>query len=249
LVLLVVIVATVLCWMPCKCGSTTHSRTNHSQCPLNKTRNKDIEEGSDSDGDDNGGVASGGGGGGDETTALDTLKSVCNSVVSASTYAIRSCISFSAPCFDICLARKTDQDMGVFSLKGTYRCKVVSVYDGDTVTIVLFNYCGYEKHKLRMLGYDSPEMKPLKTLPNREEEIRKAKEAKAFLEDLVLDKIVLFESSGYDKYGRLLGKLLLPKCAGLGTPVDVNQLVVDKGHGYPYFGGTKKTSSEVATSV
>lgn len=144
-------------------------------------------------------------------------------------------------CFNPCLSYQTNE-LPLYKLKGNFRCKVVDVYDGDTVTIVLFNKFGFEKHKLRMYGYDSPEMKPKRDLPNREEEIKKAKEAKKYLSDLVLNKIVKFESMGYDKYGRLLGKLyILNYC----SEQEINQLMVDLGYGYPYFGGTKKTPNNI----
>jgi endonuclease YncB( thermonuclease family) len=127
--------------------------------------------------------------------------------------------------------------MPLYKLEGNFLCKVVDVYDGDTVTIILYNKFGYEKHKLRMYGYDSPELRPSRDLPNRLEEIIKAKKAKMFLSDLVLNKIVKFESMGYDKYGRLLGKLyIINYCA----EEDINQLMIDSGHGYKYYGGTKK---------
>ena len=136
---------------------------------------------------------------------------------------------------DICLGRQTN-DLPLYELVGNYRCKVVDVYDGDTVTIVLYNKFSYEKHKLRMYGYDSPEMKPRLDKENRDDEIRKAKLAKEFLKDLLLNKIVEFESMGYDKYGRLLGKLYIINYC---DKQEVNMLMIDKGHGYAYFGGTK----------
>ena len=139
-------------------------------------------------------------------------------------------------CCDPCLSRQTN-NLELYKLKGNFRCKVVDVYDGDTVTIVLYNKLGYEKHKLRMYGYDSPEMKPRLNSPNREEEIKKAKAAKQYLSDLVLNKIVKFESMGYDKYGRLLGKLYI---LNICSEQELNQLMIDLGHGYPYHGGTKK---------
>ena len=139
---------------------------------------------------------------------------------------------------DCCLKYKTN-DIELYKLKGNYRAKVVDVYDGDTITIVIFNKCGFEKHKLRMYGYDSPEMKPKLDVPNREQEIIKAKAAKRYLSDIVLNNIVEFESMGFDKYGRLLGKIYkLDYC----SKVDLNQLMIDNGHGYPYFGGTKQTN-------
>ena len=85
-------------------------------------------------------------------------------------------------------------------------------------------------------------MKPKRDLPNRDQEIKKAKDAKQYLSDLVLNKIVKFESMGYDKYGRLLGKLYILNCC---SEQEINQLMIDLGHGYPYFGGTKQTPNNI----
>lgn len=136
-----------------------------------------------------------------------------------------------------CLKKQTN-DLELYKLKGNFRCKVVDVYDGDTVTIVIYNKFGFEKHKLRMYGYDSPEIKPKLNLPNREQEIEKAKKAKKYLSDLVLNKIFKFESMGYDKYGRLLGKLYIINLCS--DNIEINQLMIDSNYGYPYYGGTKK---------
>ena len=144
-------------------------------------------------------------------------------------------------CCHICLNKQTTE-LELYKLKGNFRCKVVDVYDGDTVTIVLYNKFGYEKHKLRMFGYDSPEMKPRLNIANRDNEIKKAKQAKQYLSNIVLNKIVIFESMGYDKYGRLLGKLFV-------KGQEINQLMVNSGHGYPYYGGTKKAKKLKNTST
>ena len=64
----------------------------------------------------------------------------------------------------------------------TSQVYVVSVYDGDTFTIATYNYMNTEKQivriKCRMLGIDTPEMKPPKNQPDRIDEIAKAKESK-----------------------------------------------------------------------
>ena len=84
-------------------------------------------------------------------------------------------------CFEsFLLSCVSDKNMGVYKLKGNYLVKVVDVYDGDTITVILINKCGYEKHKLRMYGYDSPEIKPLKNKKNRDTEIKNALKAKHF---------------------------------------------------------------------
>jgi endonuclease YncB( thermonuclease family) len=127
-----------------------------------------------------------------------------------------------------------------YKLTGEFDCKVVDVYDGDTVTIVVCVKGGMEQHKLRMLGYDSPEIRPLKSIDNRDEHIASAKRSKAFLYDLVINKHCIFESKpgDKDKYGRLLGNLYTTK-NGI-KDRHVNQIMVDSGHGYSYYGGAKR---------
>jgi len=135
------------------------------------------------------------------------------------------------------LLKEQTNDLPLYSLKGSYCCKVVDVYDGDTVTIILINRGQFEKYKLRMYGYDSPEMKPLKSITNREEIKNKAKIAKDFLSILVLNKICEFKSMGNDKYGRLLGNLYIKIND---NNICINELMIKTNHGYPYTGGTKK---------
>ena len=141
---------------------------------------------------------------------------------------------------DYCLKRQTNK-IPIYSLKGHFRCKVVDVYDGDTVTIVLYVNGEYQKHKLRMYGYDSPEMHPRKNIINRDYVIQKATLAKDFMKDLVLDKICIFESMGYDKYGRLLGNLYLSELYMKGKCV--NFIMLENKHGYEYSGGTKRKNT------
>lgn len=121
----------------------------------------------------------------------------------------------------------------IYKIVGRYNAKVVDVYDGDTITVSIINNFTIQKHKLRMLGYDSPEMKPRLNIPNRAEEIEKAKQAKNFLNNLILNKVVLADINGFDKYGRLLGTIFY-------DTKNINQVMLDNGHGYVYNGGTKR---------
>ena len=121
----------------------------------------------------------------------------------------------------------------IYKIVGRYNAKVVDVYDGDTITVSIINNFTIQKHKLRMLGYDSPEMKPRLNIPNRAEEIEKAKQAKNFLSNLILHKVVLADINGFDKYGRLLGTIFH-------DTKNINQVMLDNGHGYVYNGGTKR---------
>jgi len=95
-----------------------------------------------------------------------------------------------------------------FSFEGLKLNVFVShIYDGDTVHIVFYNN-GYYKLHARLDGYDSPEMKPLKTAENRDEIIKSAHAAKNALE-LLLNRgqypfMVWAELGKFDKYGRVL---------------------------------------------
>ena len=63
-------------------------------------------------------------------------------------------------------------DIPLMSLIGiTTIGKVVEMYDGDTCKIVLMNNNKLEKYNCRLLGLDTPEMKPPLTKENRDIEI------------------------------------------------------------------------------
>lgn len=125
-----------------------------------------------------------------------------------------------------------------FSLKGnSFIAKVCNVYDGDTCT-VLFSYRNeFIKYKCRMMGYDSPELKPLLSKPNRVEEITLAKNARSRFTELVEKSptgLVRIECFEFDKYGRLL--------ADMYNNVDIesiNSIMIREGHGKSYFGKKK----------
>ena len=122
--------------------------------------------------------------------------------------------------------------------------KVVNIYDGDTCKIV----CNYPiKSKLtrfpcRMYGYDSPEMKPLKSVVNRDAEIAAAKQAKEHFCNILSEtsEKVWIYSRGLDKYGRLLADLYKTKQDAINRKNSINDRMVNDGHGTPYFGGTKE---------
>ncbi len=150
-----------------------------------------------------------------------------------------------------------------FSLAGrTLQGKVVACYDGDTFHAVLQTDFGLWKFACRMAGYDTPEMKPPKTKPDRDVEKARAVRAKqALLSHLVdgvgptgslanaeLDAAVAknrrtipIMCKEFDKYGRLLVEVMLE---GVGS---VNEWMVREGFGYAYDGGTKDTTFATRT--
>ena len=143
---------------------------------------------------------------------------------------------------NICSILKTcDKKTKKFSLKGiTKLCKVVSVYDGDTCNVVFDHNGVINRWNVRMNGYDTPEMRPSKKLPNRDEIKKKAIESRDFLKSLVFNEnqLVYIKCSEFDKYGRLLGDLFINE----NDDESVNSLMIKNGHGYEYHGGTKKVS-------
>jgi endonuclease YncB( thermonuclease family) len=125
-----------------------------------------------------------------------------------------------------------------FDLKGeVHLAKVVDCYDGDTVQCVFFHNGKFQKFRIRMFGYDTPEMRPSKKIPEniRNDIKNKALLAKQRLKELVLDKIVVIECLGFDKYGRLLANIKINE----DDSETVNKIMIQEGHGREYFGGSK----------
>ena len=116
----------------------------------------------------------------------------------------------------------------MFSFDGikTY-AKIYNVYDGDTVKII-FEFQGKMiKYSCRIYGIDTPEIRT----KNKEEKI-KGFAARDFLSDLILNKILQVHLMKFDKYGRLLIKILY-------NNQDISNIMIQQGHAKPYFGGTK----------
>jgi endonuclease YncB( thermonuclease family) len=121
-----------------------------------------------------------------------------------------------------------------FTLKGTTKkCKVIDVYDGDTVTLA-FSFSGnFYKKRCRISGVDCPEIRT-KNLKEKEYGLK----AKEFTTTLLLNKLVIVSFVGDDKYGRLLGKLYV-------DGKDVADIIIISGNGYAYDGGKKTKFEEV----
>lgn len=117
--------------------------------------------------------------------------------------------------------------------------KVVKCYDGDTVHCCFKHNGAYYKFNIRMHGYDSPELRPRKSIPKdkREQIINSAIKARDRLKELVLNKNIILLCKGLDKYGRILGIIKL----NINDEKSVNDLMIEEGLGYKYNGGTKRT--------
>jgi endonuclease YncB( thermonuclease family) len=125
----------------------------------------------------------------------------------------------------------------LFTMKGKEMyCRVISVYDGDTVDIVFYENDVPKHYKFRLYGVDTPEMKPPKNCENREEIIQSAIRAKEYLSGLILDKTVWIEFHNEEKYGRLMGTIYKNKS----KLVNINRLLIQNGYGKEYYGGKKE---------
>lgn len=125
-----------------------------------------------------------------------------------------------------------------------------AVYDGDTIKSGTYELdFGWGKKwnpgiGIRLYGIDTPEMRPRKagrTQESLDAEKQAAREARQYLIDLLEDAdYIVFESMSkkpFGKYARLLGSILIAKEGGEWQ--SVTDLMVEAGHGTPYFGGTK----------
>jgi len=120
--------------------------------------------------------------------------------------------------------------------------KVISCYDGDTCHCIFKYNNEYKVFIVRMYGYDSPEMKLSKDIPEAEKNVLKEKAlaAKHRLEDLVINKCVYVFCKDFDKYGRVLALIKL----NIDDKKTVNDIMIEEDHGYAYFGGTKRSIVE-----
>jgi endonuclease YncB( thermonuclease family) len=92
-----------------------------------------------------------------------------------------------------------------FTLDGEFKkALVIDVYDGDTITVVFKHFDKINSWKIRLLGINTPELRPSKTLENRDKIIADAKKSRDFLAGLILNKIVYINCGKFDSFGRIL---------------------------------------------
>ena len=134
------------------------------------------------------------------------------------------------------ILEKTDGNSIPFHTMDGYNTigKVTEVYDGDTITVIMKYKNCMDKFKIRLIGYDSPELKPRKDIDDRQNIVSLAKEAKKQLSDKVLNKIVKVHCHDFEKYGRLLATIYTM------DNEDVNEWMIKNGSGCKEYDGGKK---------
>ena len=148
------------------------------------------------------------------------------------------------------LLKNSFDNLKKFTFEGIItKAKVIDVYDGDTVTIVFYFQDIPIKDTFRMIGYDSPEIKPRKDMQNRNLHITAAKYVKEFLKNKLLNQIVWVKFSQEEKYGRLMGNMYLinpnSKNKFIGNEDCINELMVVNGYGKQYGGGRKSEFTDI----
>jgi len=128
-----------------------------------------------------------------------------------------------------------------FSFVGkTFYARTCNIYDGDTFSIIFLHNNNVIKYRCRCIGYDSPEMKPSLSNPNRDKEKALAVIAKNRMTELLTKHesgLVFVECFEFDKYGRILVRVY-----NMIDTKSINEIMVEEGHGKNYDGGKKDTN-------
>lgn len=112
-------------------------------------------------------------------------------------------------------------------------CKVVDVYDGDTITVVFFYRNAPYLWKIRLAGIDTPELRT-----KCEMEKQHGYHVRDLLRKRILNKIIVLRCGGFDKYGRLLATPYQNK-------ENLCEWMITHKYAVPYDGGTKKPWREI----
>jgi endonuclease YncB( thermonuclease family) len=153
-------------------------------------------------------------------------------------------VSSPIPQEDVVYRHSTDENTPYVSYENMKkRVKILRVVDADTIDIAMHHEDTNKifKYRIRLYGIDTPEKRPLKSNPHREEEMAAAKKASQAMihkmqENNNLVTVLLYKP---DKYGRLLGTFYDKQ----GN--DINKWMVEQGYATEYFGKTKKSFDEV----
>jgi endonuclease YncB( thermonuclease family) len=130
----------------------------------------------------------------------------------------------------------TKENTRLLSLNGQeFDAKVVYVYDGDTIHVVFRTFNNYYRWNCRIFGVDTPELRT-----KDEKEKKKGYMVRDKVKENFFEKIVKIKCYDFDKYGRLLIDVYLPK--NIPDKKDTTLLsewLIANGYAYAYGGGTK----------
>lgn len=108
-----------------------------------------------------------------------------------------------------------------------YWGRVTAVYDGDSITAAIALWPGQTvTAKIRLRGIDAPELRG-----KCAEEVRKAEQAKAYLENRLLGSDVKITKIEVEKYGRILASVWSGDGENIGQSLYERELAVLYGGG------------------
>jgi len=119
------------------------------------------------------------------------------------------------------------------------KCKVVKVYDGDTITVAAYLKGNPQCYRfsVRLRGIDSPEIRT----KNEDEKIAAILSRDQLLVK-ILHKIVYLKNIGKEKYGRLLADVIY-------NDVNISTWMIDNKLAVEYDGGKKVAFEENKNSI
>ena len=130
-----------------------------------------------------------------------------------------------------------NNDIPMFGFEGEiHEGKIVNVYDGDTVKIVMKMFGKFYRFNCRIEGVDTPE---LRTRNKKEKKMGIMVRDK--LRTKILDKMVKVKCGKFDKYGRLLVDIIIDNTS-------ITKWLIDNNYAFSYDGGTKKRWAEYLES-
>ena len=135
-----------------------------------------------------------------------------------------------------------------------YQCELIKVVDGDTIDCYIdLGFNMKTKKRVRYMGIDTWESRTR----DKDEKV-KGLAAKARNKELLEAGVFKLKSFGTGKFGRVLGEIFvdpavvgehITECiANDDSDIDlssdgwisVNDILIEEGHAYPYYGGKKK---------
>lgn len=122
-----------------------------------------------------------------------------------------------------------------FSLNGRIdTCRVVHVYDGDTIHIVIFIKNRPYKLRCRLLDLDTAEIRG--SNPDEKEFAYKTRD---YLTNLIFNQVIYVQFGEFDNFGRVLAHVYLRR-QDIGTDKTLSNHLIQSGYGYYYDGKNKK---------
>ena len=151
-----------------------------------------------------------------------------------------------------------------FRLPEITKCKVLDVYDADSVVVAVDVGGTWCRFPVRLIGIDTPERRPRRDAPHADLEKRAALSAHRALIRMIVgdeacgaacnlhrrrvvrdlcgscDRTLDLRTRGFDKYGRVLGELV----DATGAAATLNERLVSEGWARVYGGGTRHPWTE-----